>query len=247
MELSIIIPTYDEARKIGRDIRAASEFLAARMGGGEVIVADDGSRDNTPDIASATPTSPDVTLHILRSAEHKGKGFALRSGIAASHGRHVMFADSGLTTPFDNALRGLELISSGQCELAHGSRKLPESVIRVPQHPDRMISSALFRLVMHLLLPVPRELTDTQCGFKVYRGDVARMLAGQCISDGFLFDVEMILRAQRQGFRILEFPITWSCDRDSRLTFRRSTWPILQEIFAVRRALLSPSPGKPKR
>ena len=245
MELSIIIPTYDEARKIGRDIKAASAFLAARMGGGEIIVADDGSRDNTPDIASATPTAPDVTLHVLRSAEHKGKGFALRSGIAASHGRYVMFADSGLTTPYENALRGIELIRNGQCELAHGSRKLPESIIHRPQQRDRKISSALFRITMRFLLPVPRELTDTQCGFKVYRGDVARMLSRECVADGFLFDVEMLLRAGRHGLTVREFPIEWSCDRDSRLTFRRSTWPILREIFAVRSALASYSPGNP--
>ncbi len=153
MELSIIIPTYDEARKIGRDIKAASAFLVARMGGGEIIVADDGSRDNTPGHCLGNPDSRGVTLHILRSAEHKGKGFALRSGIAASHGRYVMFADSGLTTPYENALRGIELIRSGQCELAHGSRKLPESIVHRPQQRDRKISSAL--LPDHDAIPVP--------------------------------------------------------------------------------------------
>lgn len=245
MELSVIIPTYDEARKISRDISAAARFLAGHMDGGEVIIADDGSRDDTPKVARATPVPQGVALHVLAAAEHRGKGFALRSGIAASQGTFVMFADSGLTTPYDNALRGLALISSGQCELAHGSRKLPESIIRVPQHLDRKISSAIFRLTLRLLLPVPRGLTDTQCGFKVYRGDVARLLSRECRADGFMFDVEMILRAQRHGFRIREFPVSWSCDRDSRLTFRRSSWPILQEIIAVRRALASSSSVSP--
>ena len=243
MELSIIIPTYDEARKIGRDIRAAADFLATRTGGGEIIVADDGSGDNTAKVARETPIPAGITLSILESAEHRGKGHALRSGMAASLGTYVMFADSGLTTPYENALRGLDLIRSGHCELAHGSRKLPESIIRIPQHRDRKISSSLFRLALRLLLPVPGDLTDTQCGFKVYRGDAARMLSRECIADGFLFDVEMILRAKRHGFRAREFPIEWSCDRDSRLTFRRNSWSILQEIFAVRRAL--GSAGKP--
>lgn len=245
MELSIVIPTYDEARKVHRDVVAAAEFLAARTGGGEIIVSDDGSRDDTPEIARATPVPPGIPLRVLCAARHRGKGFALRSGIAESQGTFVMFADSGLTTPFDNAVRGLALISSGQCELAHGSRRLPDSVIHIPQHFDRKISSALFRFTLRFLLPVPKGLTDTQCGFKVYRGDVARMLCRECIADGFMFDVEMMLRAQQHGFKVCEFPISWSCDRDSRLTFRRSSWPILQEIVAVRRALASSSRVSP--
>jgi len=245
MDLSIIIPTYNEARKIRRDITAAADFLVAHMKAGEIILADDGSRDGTVHVAQETPIPPGVTLRILRPAGHRGKGFALRSGIAASQGEHVMFADSGLTTPYENVLRGLALIRTGQCELAHGSRMLPDSIVRIPQHHDRKISSALFRLTLRLVLPVPGELTDTQCGFKVYRGNVARMLARECVADGFLFDVEMLLRAVRHGYRVREFPIEWSCDRDSRITFRRSSWPILQEIFAVRRALASPSDGKP--
>lgn len=245
MELSIIIPAYDEARKIGRDIAAAAEFLLTCLDEGEIIIADDGSSDDTARVARETRVPAGIALRVFRSAQHKGKGHALRSGIGASCGQYVMFADSGLTTPYDNALRGMALISSGQCELAHGSRKLSGSVIRVPQNRDRKISSGLFRFTLSLLLPVPKELTDTQCGFKVYRGDVARMLAGQCIADGFMFDVEMILRAKRRGFRIREFPVDWSCDRDSRLTFRRSAFPILREILQLRRALASRSSGKP--
>jgi dolichyl-phosphate beta-glucosyltransferase len=245
MNLSIIIPAYDEARKIARDISAAADFLLAHSKGGEVIVSDDGSQDNTVTVARETRVPAGIGLHVLRSAGHKGKGHALRSGIASSNGTYVMFADSGLTTPFENALRGLALISSGQCELAHGSRKLADSVIRIPQKRDRKISSALFRSVLRFALPVPGELTDTQCGFKVYRGDIARLLAGECIADGFMFDVEMILRAKKHGYRILEFPIEWSCDRDSRLTFRHSAVPIFREIFAVRRALAAQTSGKP--
>jgi dolichyl-phosphate beta-glucosyltransferase len=247
MDLSIIIPTFDEARKIRRDVTAAAEFLAAHMGRGEIIVSDDGSRDGTLEAARAVHVPAGIAFRVLGPAPHRGKGAAVRSGIGASTCEYVMFADSGLTTPFENALRGLDLIGSGRCELAHGSRKLPESVIRIPQQSDRKVSSALFRALLRALFPVPRHLTDTQCGFKVYRGDVARRLYGECVIDGFLFDVEVILRAQHHGCRILEFPIEWSCDRDSRLTFRRSSWPILQELLALKRVVSSWPPAKPKR
>jgi dolichyl-phosphate beta-glucosyltransferase len=243
MELSIIIPTYDEARKIGRDISAAARFLSTRMGGGEIIIADDGSRDATLKVARETPVPAGVTIQVLQAAEHKGKGHALRCGMAASQGTFVMFADSGLTTPYENVMRGLDLIRGGRCQIAHGSRKLPESVVRIPQHLDRKIASVVFRCMLRLLLPIPRDLTDTQCGFKVYQGDIARMLSRECIADGFLFDVEVLLRARRHGFTVREFPIEWSCDRDSRLTFRHNSFSILHEILAVRRAL--GSEGKP--
>ena len=87
------------------------------------------------------------------------------------------------------------------------------------------------------MLGVPRELTDTQCGFKIYRGDVARELYGQCVTDGFLFDIEIILRAVKKGYRIGEFPVQWVCDRDSRLSVARTPWPVLAELRALRRVM----------
>jgi hypothetical protein len=84
-------------------------------------------------------------------------------------------------------------------------------------------------------MKVSSELTDTQCGFKIYRGDVARDLYGQCITDGFMFDLEIIMRAQKRGCRIKEFPIEWTCDRDSRLSPTRSLWRVLQELITIKR------------
>jgi hypothetical protein len=84
---------------------------------------------------------------------------------------------------------------------------------------------------------MPPGITDSQCGFKVYRGDVARQLYSQCTSDGFMFDVEMILRAQKAGYRTKEFPVEWVCDLDSRLPLTRTPWPFLSELIAIRRNL----------
>jgi hypothetical protein len=87
------------------------------------------------------------------------------------------------------------------------------------------------------MLKLPPVFTDTQCGFKIYRGDIARRLYGECITDGFMFDVEVILRALRAGCRIKEFPIHWTCDRDSRLSPTRSISRIFRELSAIRRAV----------
>ncbi len=118
--------------------------------------------------------------------------------------------------PYKNALRGLDMLKSGACDLAHGSRKLPESRIERPQSWYRRILSRVFRWVIIRALKIPAGLTDTQCGFRMYRGDVARALYGACITDGFMFDLEIIMRASRANHRIREFPIEWTSDRDSR-------------------------------
>jgi dolichyl-phosphate beta-glucosyltransferase len=86
-------------------------------------------------------------------------------------------------------------------------------------------------------MKIPAEFTDTQCGFKIYKGDVARQLYGECATDGFAFEIEIIMRAQKKGYRIKEFPIDWTCDRDSRLSPTRSFWRILLELITIKQIM----------
>lgn len=237
MELSIIIPAFNEARKIGRDIEAAGQFLAKEKITGEIIVVDDGSADGTAAAAGKVQTAGQTPVVILSLAQHRGKGFAVRSGVAQAEGEFIMFADSGLCVPFQYAVTGLDLIKRGECHIAHGSRKLPESIIRNPQSFSRRVSAKFFRCLMIHWLKISTDLTDTQCGFKIYRGEIARKLYGQCESDGFMFDVEIILRALRSGYRIKEFPIQWTADRDSRLSLAKSPWGMMKELLRIKRKL----------
>ena len=233
--LSIVIPTYEEERKIARDVQEAAAFLASHGLSGEIIVADDGSSDGTVRTAREAGPPPDILYAVIPAANHRGKGAAVRNGILASHGEYVMFADSGMTVPFDNALRGLRLLREGRCDLAHGSRELPESVIVRDKAGDRKVLSTLFRRLATSWLHMPASLTDTQCGFKLYRGAVARRLYASCETDGFMFDVEIILRALNEGLTIREFPIEWSCDRDSRLGLRRNAAEIIRDMWRLRK------------
>ncbi len=237
MKLSIVIPAFNECGKIGRDIESACEFLQKNGFEGEIIVADDGSSDTTADKAQKTGDKHNgrIRINVIRNRQHNGKGYAIRSGIMQATGDYVMFTDSGSCVPLDNALRGLELLKSGKCDIAHGSRRLAGTHLIKDQGLYRHICSVLFHWFVIHVMKISAQLTDTQCGFKIYRGDIARLLYGQCITDGFMFDIEIIRRAINRHYRIAEFPIDWTCDPDSRLSPTRSFWRILSELLKIRK------------
>ena len=245
MDLSIVIPAFEEGRKIARDVEAATQFLQANALQGEIIVVDDGSQDDTAPAAEKVRVPADIARRVIRYEPHRGKGYAVRTGMQQATGQYTMFADCGLCIPYGNALKGLDLLRNHACDIAHGSRRHLQSEILRDQPWHRRLISRTFKATVRTLLRVPRDLTDTQCGFKVYRGDVARELYRECVTDGFMFDIEIILRAAKKGYRIREFPVEWACDRDSRLSVARTPWPLLSELLALRRAMVNVNHNPP--
>lgn len=234
MDLSIVIPVYEENSKIDRDIKAAAEFLATHHLAGEIIIVDDGSKDKTAETAEIVKVPADIAVKVIHYEPHRGKGYAVRTGVEQTKGRYVMFADSGYCVPYEDCLRGLELLEKGECDIAHGSRKITGCHIEKAQSLYRRICSKIFHWFVIYYMKIPPELTDTQCGFKIYKGDVARRLYSRCITDGFAFDIEIIKRAQKEGYRIKEFPINWACDRDSRLSPAHSSRRVLSELMNIK-------------
>jgi len=237
MDLSIVIPAFEESKKIARDVTKAAEFLISYKLESEIIIVDDGSRDDTSETAKKVEIPQGVKLEVIRYEQHRGKGYAVRTGVSQSKGDYVMFADSGCCVPYQSALSGLDLIKNDSCDIAHGSRKMSGSHIEKAQSFYRRVCSKIFHWFVVHDMKIPVEFTDTQCGFKIYKGDVARDLYGECVTDGFMFDIEVIMRAIRKGYKIKEFPIDWTCDPDSRLSPSRSSWKILAEIINIRRIM----------
>jgi dolichyl-phosphate beta-glucosyltransferase len=237
MDLSIVIPVYNEEQKIMHDITAASDFLSGCGMTGEIIVVDDGSSDRTSEVASNAEVEEDVSLKIMAYKEHAGKGKAVKTGIMEAGSDLIMFIDSGNCVPYGNISRGIDLLKNDGCEIAHGSRFLAGSHITQHRKHYRKLVSFLFRKYIRIFSRIPKNLTDTQCGLKIYRKEIAHELYAACISDGFLFDVEIILRAREKGYRIMEFPIEWTSDPDSRLSVSRTFLNIPSELRTIRKAL----------
>jgi dolichyl-phosphate beta-glucosyltransferase len=234
MDLSIVIPVYNERDKIAEDIAAARDFLVRRGMDGEIVVVDDGSWDDTDRQAAAAGKSPGPAVRVLRTP-HKGKGHAVRTGVAAAWGNVIGFVDSGLCVPYGDLMTGIDWIRKGKCDIAHGSRRLAESDILRPQNIRRRLASWAFRRTVSMAFNLPRHLTDTQVGCKLYRRDVAHELYTQCRLDGFAFDVEIILLAKKRGYGIREFPICWTSDPDSRLSFSRTPGRLLLDLMILKK------------
>jgi glycosyltransferase involved in cell wall biosynthesis len=236
LDLSIVIPAFREAHKIEADLRAAARFLEEYHLRGEIIVVDDGSPDNTAERAAALRAEiPNLT--VLSYMPNRGKGHALRYGIVRTSGRNVLFADTGLCVPYNIASIGIEMLNLRMCDVAHGSRRMRGSIVR-PQPLYRRVGSRIFKFIIHAFMGIPLHISDTQCGFKLYRRDVAHKLYGEAFTDRMMFDAEITLRALREGYRILEFPVLWSNDPDTRFDPFKGSITNFKELARIRWALL---------
>lgn len=235
MDLSIIIPVFNEGKKIEKDLQQAAQFLFSQKMTGEIIISDDGSTDDTLHFLNNIEIDPPISLKILDNRDHKGKGYAVKAGIMESSSDLILFIDSGSCVPYSDLLPGINMIRTGQCDIAHGSRFMKDSKITRKKQWYRRIMSSAFRRFIHLWARIPEHLTDTQCGLKIYKKEAAFKLYQLCITEGFMFDIEIILRAVKAGYKIREFPITWTADLDSRLSPAASFFQMISELGSIKR------------
>jgi dolichyl-phosphate beta-glucosyltransferase len=228
--LSLIIPAYNEARSIARTLDAIQAYLDLQPYSYELIVAADGD-DGTRELVARRAKS-DPRIRVIGSAKRGGKGKGVRGGVALARGEVVGYLDADYKTPIEELAKLLPWLAQGY-DLAIGSRAMADSRIEVPQPLYRRLGSKVFSLVMHLLMGL-WSITDTQCGFKFFRQEVARDLFAYQRVDGYMFDVEILYLAARRNYRIKQVGVRWQDDGDSRYDPLGGTWKNMKELLQIR-------------
>ena len=208
--LSIIIPAYNEAARLGSTLEQVLVYLNTQPYNSEVIVVSDGSTDTTGQVAEScfAAHAGSVRTRLLGYTPNRGKGYAVRQGLLAAEGTVALFSDADLSTPITELPKLLNPILAGELDVVFGSRALDSSLIGVHQPWLREQSGRLFNRIMRLATGLPYN--DTQCGFKAFRLDVCRPIVEGAILDRFGFDVELLYLTHRAGLRLREQPVRWN-------------------------------------
>jgi len=231
--LSVVIPAYNEVARLGNTLRAVVDYLRQKFPDGELIVVDDGSSDQTAELARQVfQDSADLRTSVISYKSNLGKGRAVRLGLLAARGDVALFSDADLSTPITEAPKLIEPILNGQFDVTFGSRALDRQLIGVHQSWRREQGGRVFNLVVRVATGMP--FWDTQCGFKAFRMSVCRPLIEAATVDRFGFDVELLYLAFRAGLNLKEVPVRWDHNDGSKVTLFSDSFRMVNEVNLIR-------------
>ncbi len=235
--LSIIVPAYDESERLGDSLREIVRYLQTYPTQAEVIVVDDGSKDNTTQVAEAAfaefPSGGIVETKVIRYEPNRGKGYAVRTGLLAAKGDIALFSDADLATPISELPKLVDPIRNGELDVAFGSRALDRSLIGTHQPWRREQGGKVFNFLVKRATGMP--FWDTQCGFKAFNMIKFRPLLEVMTIDRFGFDVEFLYVAHLAGLRLKEIPVRWNDVAGSKLSVFRDTHRTIREVRLIRK------------
>src|SRR5215213_2983183 len=231
--LSVVIPAYNEAARLGKTLPAVVDYLRQSFPDGELIVVDDGSSDQTAELARTVfQDSGDLRTSVISYKSNLGKGRAVRLGLLAARGDVALFSDADLSTPIAEAPKLVEPIVNGQYDVTFGSRALDRQLIGVHQSWRREQGGRIFNLVVRVATGMP--FWDTQCGFKAFRMSVCRPLIEAATVDRFGFDVELLYLAFRAGLNLKEIPVRWDHNEGSKVALFSDSFKMVNEVNLIR-------------
>ncbi len=231
-ELSIIIPAFNEEARLSQTLQRIREYLASRgknPDSTEVIVVDDGSTDSTAQLVEQWRREF-PGLRLVSNGRNRGKGYSVRHGMLEARGRIALFTDADLSTPLEEMGKLLAALESA--DVAIGSRAVDRSLIEVHQSRQRELAGIIFNLCVRLLTGLP--FLDTQCGFKAFRRERARIAFEQQRSERFGFDPELLFLARRHGLVCVEVPVRWANDPRTKVHVLRDSLDMFLELIRIR-------------
>ncbi len=223
--LSVVVPFFNEMHRIDQTL---SDIVGLAGIDVQVVLVDDGSTDGTTDVLRTASNS--AGIQFLGLSSNRGKGAAVRAGVAKTSGTHVVFMDADLATDLNDLPRLRAALDDA--DIAIGSRALATAELNEATRVRSWMGDFFNRAVR---VATGLDLLDTQCGFKAFRGDVARSLFAQSQVDGFAFDVEILMLARRSGLRIVEVPVRWTEIRGSKVRFAVDPLTMLYDLTRIRR------------
>ncbi len=235
--LSVVVPCFNEEQRLPRTIELIERYLDAQAETYELILVDDGSGDGTRRVMEEAASRHD-SIRVVALPGNRGKGRALAEGVMVSRGDAVLVTDADLSTPIDE-LPKLEAAVQAGAGVAIGSRAIKGSRVELAQPVYRVVMGKVFNLIVQaVLLP---GIWDTQCGFKLFRGDVARDVFARLTTDGFGYDPEVLYLAKKRGVRIAEVPVVWRNSAPTKVMAVRSSMDMFRHVVGVRLGRRAPA------
>ena len=216
VKLSVIIPAYNEERRLPKTLDALDEYLKKQDYSYEILVVSDGSQDRTVEVAQEL-TQKIQNLRVIAQKENHGKGYAVRKGMIEAKGAYRVFLDADNATSIDHVEKLWPEFKKGH-EVVIGSRDIKGAEIAVRQAWWRQRLGDVFNLIVQVLSGL-WGIWDTQCGFKGFSANAAQKIFSRCVIDRWAFDVEVLVIAKKFGFSIKEIPVRWVNDKESKVTF----------------------------
>jgi len=228
--LSVVVPCYNEEQRLPRTVEQIERYLDAKKAPYELILVDDGSADGTRQVMDAAAARHDG-VRVEALPRNRGKGRALAVGVTSATGDEILLTDADLSTPIEE-LDKLQAALSNGAGVAIGSRALRDSRVEVSQPFYRVLMGKAFNLIVQVVL-LP-GIWDTQCGFKLFRADVAHEVFAGLSTDGFGYDPEVLYRARKHGVKIAEVPVVWRNSAPTKVSPISSSLDMLRHVIRVR-------------
>jgi len=227
---SIVIPAYNEGARLGATLEKVLSYVRSQGWEAEVIVVNDGSRDNTADIVRGF-AARDAALRLVENPGNRGKGYSVRNGMLNARGRIVLFSDADLSSPIEEAPKLFQALEAG-ADIAIGSRWLRAETQTQRQPLHRQLFGRIFNLMLRLTLGL--KFKDTQCGFKAFRQAAVQAIFPLQKVERWGFDPEILFLARKFNFNVQEVPVAWGHSGGTRINPLVDGSRMMMEMFRIR-------------
>lgn len=233
--LSVIIPVYNEESLIICSLNKLHEFISNNNFTFEIILVDDGSKDNTCKIASEFFSSHELNdkyhFNLIENKINRGKGFSIREGLERATGKFILFTDADFSTPIEESQKLLGFLNVGY-DIAIGSRALKDSKLIRRQNIFRMYMGKFFNLIVRRITGL--NFMDTQCGFKMFTSKAKNLLLPYLKIDDFSFDVEILYIAKKLSLKVKEAPVSWINSPDSKVRIIKDSIKMFFSLIKIK-------------